>query len=431
MIHHGSSGGEEEARAAAPLCVARWLTFILWLFTAGIVSFYLTLLSRFAPLLAPPELSAADAEPGGEPLVSIIVPARNEERNIHRCITSLLAQDYPNFEIIVVDDGSTDATAPILADLQRNHPRGDHLRIITAPELPPGWAGKPHALHTGAQAACGSWFLFTDADTCHVPAALRAALAYAQRSGAALFSLGTAQELPGFWERVLMPIAFMGVTMQYPHRAVENPSVPVAIANGQFLLLRRDAYERVGGYAAPDLRMSVVDDRDMAIAVKRAGYRLRLADGRRLVRVRMYRGLRETWRGWRKNVFVGSRGGLPFFLLMLWGLPMVAIGPFCWLGAGVSAILAGVARGHAPLPRCLRDLFRWGPLGITGAGAIQTSMILLYRWRLDRHLDIPARYALSHPLGALIFEGIMVQSMWRVLKGRGIEWRGRQYYRVR
>jgi len=285
------------SRTSAP----RWPTFILWLFTTGIAGFYLTLLSRFAPLIAPPELSAADAEPEDEPLVSIIVPARNEERNIRRCVTSLLEQDYPNFEVIVVDDGSTDATAAIVLDLQHQHPRGARLRIIHVPDLPPGWAGKPYALHTGALAARGSWFLFTDADTCHAPPALRAALASAQRRGAALFSLGTAQELPGFWERVLMPIAFMGITALYPSRAVENPRTSVAIANGQFLLLRHDAYEHVGGYAAPHLRLSVVEDRDMAMTIKRAGYRLQLADGRRLVHVRMYQGLRETWRGWERT----------------------------------------------------------------------------------------------------------------------------------
>jgi chlorobactene glucosyltransferase len=416
---------------SSPRLPPRWPTFILWLFTAGIAGFYLTLLSRFAPLLAPPELSAADADPEDDLLVSIIVPARNEERNIRRCVISLLEQDYPNFELIVVDDSSTDGTATILAELQQSHPRGNRLQIIAAPELPPDWAGKPHALHTGVLVARGSWFLFTDADTCHTPAALRAALAGAQQSDAALFSLGTAQELPGFWERVLMPIAFMGITMLYPYRAVANPRIPVAIANGQFLLLRRDAYERVGGYAAPELRLSVVDDRDMAMLIKRTGYRLQLADGRRLVRVRMYRGLRETWRGWRKNVFVGSRGGLPFFLVMLWGLPMVAVGPFCWLGAGISAVCVAARRGRLSPPRQPRDLVRWGPLGIAFAGVVQTGMILLYRWRVDRHLDVPARYTLTHPLGALLFEGIMFQSMWRVLTGRGVDWRGRHYYRAR
>jgi len=107
---------------------------------------------------------------------------------------------------------------------------------------------------------------------------------------------------------------------------------------------------------------------------------------------------------------------------------MVAVGPFCWLGAGVSAVLASAARGTLPRVLRPRDLFRWGPLAIAFAGMIQTGMLLLYRWRVDRHLDIPPGYTFTHPLGALLFEGIMFRSMWRMLRGHGVEWRGRQYY---
>src|SRR5258706_457326 len=128
-------------------------------------------------------------------------------------------------------------------------------------------AGKPHALHTGAVMADGDWLLFTDADTRHEPGALRLAVARALADGDDLLSLGATQELPDFWGRVLMPLAYMGIAMQYPPREVNDPKSPVAIANGQYILLRRAMYRRIGGYAHPALRATVLDEPDLAAAL--------------------------------------------------------------------------------------------------------------------------------------------------------------------
>jgi cellulose synthase/poly-beta-1,6-N-acetylglucosamine synthase-like glycosyltransferase len=157
----------------------------LWLSTAGIVGFYLRLVweswlgARLARRAGGPALALASPQPR----VSVIVPARNEARNIRRCVASLLGQAYPDFEVIVVDDGSTDATPQILSEL-RHGAGGDRLRIIPAGELPAGWAGKPHAMAVGAAAATGAWLLFTDADTLHRPGALAWAAREAQRRAA-------------------------------------------------------------------------------------------------------------------------------------------------------------------------------------------------------------------------------------------------------
>ena len=133
------------------------------------------------------------------PLVSIVLPARDEARNIRACVESLLAQDYPAFELIVVDDASSDATPRVLEEIARTHARAGRMRVVRLDSLPPGWAGKPHALDAGATRARGEWLLFTDADTRHEPAALRTAVSQASAGGADLFSLLTAQELPDFW----------------------------------------------------------------------------------------------------------------------------------------------------------------------------------------------------------------------------------------
>ncbi|HZC04155.1 MAG TPA: glycosyltransferase [Ktedonobacterales bacterium] len=384
----------------------------LWGLSAGITGFYLVALARSvadahsaAPLRRLPDGDTSFSDATQSPRVSVIVPARDEERNIVRCVESLLAQDYPNVEIIVVDDGSTDATPELLARLGQTPAGQKRLRVVRVDELPSGWAGKPHALHTGAQAATGAWLLFTDADTWHAQGALRSAMARAERDGADLFTIGTAQELPDFWNRVMMPIAYMGISFMYPPALVNNAHSQVAIANGQFLLIRRSTYERLGGYDTPELRGTVVDDLALARVVKRSGGRLVFTDGRGLVKTRMYQSLAEHWNGWGKNAVAGSRGGVAAFALLASGLPLITVGQFALLAAGV-------------LRRDQR---------MTLAGAIPVVATLAYRAYLDRMLAIPLRYGWTHPLGGVVFTGILSRAFWRKLRGRTVPWRGRSY----
>lgn len=388
---------------------ASWNKLLLFGYAASIAAFYAVVARRTREPQSDPVAMAQRTTPGMAPSaeylppVSIIVPARDEERNIRACIASLLAQDYPAFEVIVVDDGSTDATPSILCELATTHPQRDRLRILRVETLPEGWAGKPHALYTGACAASGAWLLFTDADTEHTPQALQAAMYAALSHQDDLFSLGTRQDLPDFWGRVIMPLAYMGISMMYPPRQVNDPHSRVAIANGQYILIRRQMYERIGGYGSPALRATVLDDRDLAQQVKHAGGRLELTDGRSLVRTRMYHGLREHWNGWGKNAYAGSRGGLPFYLLMIVGLPLTCIVPF-------ALLLAGLARR------------RWG---WSLAGGTSVAAVVAYRTEVNRGLGVPWRYVWTHPLAAAVFTGVLVRSFWRVATGRGVVWRGR------
>jgi chlorobactene glucosyltransferase len=393
----------------------RWGKALLWFYATGVATFYAVVAWRTRgggqqPVMAEPERASTGAANGSSatgdwPKVTIVVPARNEQRNIRTCVNSLLAQDYPHFSVIVVDDASEDSTTDILLEMQHTHPNGARLEVVRVERLPEGWAGKPHALHTGAVMADGEWLLFTDADTRHEPGALRLAVARALADGDDLLSLGATQELPDFWGRVLMPLAYMGIAMQYPPREVNDPKSPVAIANGQYILLRRAMYRRIGGYAHPALRATVLDDRDLAAAVKRAGGRLELVDGRALVRTRMYHGLGEHWEGWSKNAYAGSRGGGLFYLLMIAGLPLTCVVPF------VLPLVGLLARR----PR------------VTLAGSVAAGAAAAYRAQLNRELGVPQRYVWTHPLGALVFTGILARSFWRVRSGRGVRWRGRIY----
>ncbi len=398
-----------------------WTRFLLWSHVIGVVGFYLVLWLRGTPgkkdrARKVPSKSANPAQVIDSPQVSIIVPARNEERNIRRCVESLLEQSYQNYEVIVVDDGSTDDTPHILENIIQTHPHGNRLWVLRLRELPPGWAGKPHAIHAGVQESHGEWLLFTDADTWHAPNALRSALTSALDTASDLYSLGTAQVLPGFWEKVMMPMAYLGITMMYPIKKVNDPLSPVALANGQFILIRRAVYDMLGGYTRPELRNTLLDDRDLAWTVKQQGFRLRLDVGRDLVQVYMYRGLREAWRGWRKNAFLGSRGGIAFLLLQLVGLPMVAIVPF------LLPLLAWISR-RGPISRKFVT-----PSEVGAAAFLELVPLLAYHISIDNQLKVPWYYAFAYPLSATLFEGILAQSAWRVLMRKGVDWRGRQYY---
>lgn len=404
-------------------CYSSLSRLFFWSHVIGVIGFYIALWLRTAP---PEEDRPAPEAPEPEntaqskssSLVSVIVPARNEERNIRRCVTSLLEQNYSNFEVIVVDDGSTDATPRILEEIAQDHPRGNRLFVLRLRDsLPSGWAGKTHAIFRGTQEARGEWLLLTDADTWHAPNALNYAMREAIEERVDLLSLGSRQELPGFWERVVMPMAYLGIMMQYPPRQVNDPASPVALANGQFILIRRAVYDALGGYARPELRDTLLDDRDLAQVVKRQGYRLRMIDGRGLVHVRMYRGLLETWRGWRKNAFLGSRGGLPFAIVSLIGLPLVSIVPF---------LLPALAWVLNRLPIFRQCRITRPEVGL--ATLLELSPLLAYRLWIDKELDVPWYYALTHPLAGAIFEGILAQSAWRVLTRKGVDWSGRQYY---
>lgn len=335
------------------------------------------------------------------PLVSIVIPARNEARDIGAAVASHLAQQYRNIELILVDDESTDATAAIARDAARDDPR---FRIVEGRPVPAGWVGKSWACHQGASVASGAWLLFSDADVVHAPDALGRALAMAVRLDRGGLTLAPRVDTGTIAERAVMPAAIQLIqTMVAPAPLARMRHVPITMAAGAYLLIRRDVYDAVDGHAGVGHHM--VDDLSLAGAIKRSGALLVPADGTGLVHLRMYRGLREMWRGWRKNAAFASprgrtRGLFPALLL-------------AWLGSTpLLATVVGVRRGN----------LRRASAGLVGL----TAQVVLQRTAAPV-VATPARYAGTLPLGTLFIAAAAVRGAVDRLSGRGPVWRGRRY----
>jgi glycosyltransferase involved in cell wall biosynthesis len=226
------------------------------------------------------------------PLASVIIPARNEEQSLGRCLRSLQAQAGIDFELIVIDDDSCDGTAEIARSFAA-------VKVIAAGPLPENWTGKTHAMAVGARLARGKWLLFTDADTVHRPMSLARSVEEAERQGAALLSYSPQQQVHGFWQRAVMPVIFAELARAYPPQKVSDPMSPVAAANGQYLLVWREVYEAVGGHRA--VANDLLEDVALARRVKsRAKIVFRYGGDR--VCTRMYSGFNDMKDGWTKNL---------------------------------------------------------------------------------------------------------------------------------
>jgi glycosyltransferase involved in cell wall biosynthesis len=247
------------------------------------------------------------------PAVSVIIPARNEEACLGDCLQSLVSQAGVPFEIIVIDDHSTDRTRASAQSFPQ-------VRVIDAGPLPQGWTGKNNAVATGARQSRGEWLLFTDADTVHLPGSLARALAEARDNHAELLSYSPEQIAVTFWEMATLPVVFAELARQYPPSIVSDPASPIAAANGQFILLRRETYNAVGGHAA--LAAEVLEDVALARAVKRSGRKIRFRYAPDAVRTRMYRNYRQLREGWTKNLALlfPHPGRLAAKNLFLWAL---------------------------------------------------------------------------------------------------------------
>jgi glycosyltransferase involved in cell wall biosynthesis len=228
-----------------------------------------------------------------KPEVSIIIPARNEEANLGNCLQSLVTQTGVAFEIIVVDDGSTDRTRQIADSFEG-------VRVIYPPPLPADWTGKNNAVIAGASAATGEWLLFTDADTIHRPGSLARAVEEVKKEKADLLSYSPEQIVIGLAERIVMPVVFAELAAQYPPARVRDQHSGIVAANGQYILVKRSAYDAVGGHVA--VAGEILEDVSLAKAFRRAGFRIFFRYGGDAVSARMYRNWAELRDGWTKNL---------------------------------------------------------------------------------------------------------------------------------
>jgi chlorobactene glucosyltransferase len=342
------------------------------------------------------------------PLVSVVVPARNEAHNIARCVTSILSTTYPNLELIVVDDSSTDGTAQIARDAAQRDPRA---RFIKSPPLPDGWFGKQWACATGAKVAHGSVLQFTDADTVHGPDLVTRSLNAMRRTRAQLFSVAGRQELGGFWEKVIQPQIFTILAMRYggTESITQATNVRDKIANGQCIFVTHDSYNAIGGHAS--VRTSVAEDMMLAQTFFAARKRVVVVLGVNQLSTRMYASLREIIAGWQKNVFTGGLDAVPFgkvgrtlFPLFLLMPPLMELLPV--LALVLAA--AGFATGGT--------LLLWAAISVT---ATLGWWILVYITVRENLL-----YALAYPLGSLVLLYIFLTA---VIRGRRVSWKGRTY----
>ena len=330
------------------------------------------------------------------PEVSVIVPARNEEASLDACLQSLTSQTGISFEVIVVDDGSTDRTGEIAHSYAG-------VRVINSGSLPTGWTGKNNALVAGAKEARGEWLLFTDADTVHMPGSLAHSVREIRLRSAALFSYSPEQEVHSFWEHAVMPVIFAELAVTYRPRDICNPAMPAAAANGQYLLVSREAYDAVGGHAA--IATEILEDVALARAVKGTGRKIVLLHGSGAVRTRMYRKFAQLREGWTKNLALLFPR--PVRLAVLRGAEFLVI-----LGGALVSVEAA-----------LRSL----PTLAALAAAITLVTYALFLKRIVR-AHFSRKSNLLALFGLPLFSYLLLLS--RLLYKRGkIEWKGRSYQR--
>jgi hypothetical protein len=332
--------------------------------------------------------------------VSAIVPARNEEDVIGVCVDSL-ARQAELCEIIVVNDQSTDKTRAIINEKTQAFPK---VRLLETKELPVGWVGKNNAVWLGAGRATGQWLLFTDADAVHNNDSAARAMAIATETNAAMVSFSPEQVMETWYEKALLPYVYCRLANKFSYADVNDMSKPAAAANGQFLAIRRDVYEAVGGHAS--IAGEVLEDVALAKRVKGAGYRIWFGSGTGIVRVRMYRTIGAMWKGWKKNLY-----------------PL--------MGGSGAAVGREIARAVVPiLAAFIAAISIWGftesrmlAVGVLTAGAI--GIFVSYAGELKRN-QFPTRLVWYGIPGRLLFAAVLWVSYRSHKKGK-LEWKGRKY----
>ncbi len=338
--------------------------------------------------------------PQTPPAVTILIPAKDEGPSIAKCLAAVLAQDYPNFDVLAVNDRSKDDTCAILDRLAIENPRL-HVHHIPDGGLPAGWLGKCHALHAVAAKATGEWLLFVDSDVTLEPQALSTALACAIDRRYDALSILTRLECHTFWERLLLPIAAASWTvMHWVSLTNEDDRTDIAVANGQFFLIRRSTYEAVGGHAS--VRDQITEDVELMRRLKSAGNRVRLFFGAHLAETRMHATLRQMYHGWGRIYSGTSRRRMKNILL--------AILFFLVSGLSVYPALIVGAWDH-----------RW-LLAASSHFVLMTAYLMLV-YRFSRN---PRWNALLFPLAAGVMLTIFVYALRMCRTGR-VTWRDTQY----
>jgi len=375
---------------------------------AGLAVFLINLILNLAALKRPSRRAGLPADP---PLVSVLVPARNEEENIGNCLTSILRQDYPNFEAIVLDDNSSDRTAEIVSEIAEKDSR---VHLIRGRLLPDGWAGKCFACHQLSQNARGSWLLFVDADTVSRPHMIRSTLQLAVLNRAAMLSGFPRQRVSGITQKIVIPILFYFLVMSwFPlwlFHSWKKPGPTLAI--GQFLLFRREDYIMIGGHES--VKSRIMEDVWFGIEMHRHGGRLISVDLSGVLTTKMYSSMSQMAEGCIK-----------------WFYSVAAISPLALIGLALTAYIFFLAPFYWALARPLNTLvfeglvMDWGIIVL-----MQVAVILLMRLITDIYFRGSKTSFFFHPLGMAFLILAVIIGASRVALGAGVAWKDRVYQSI-
>ena len=335
------------------------------------------------------------------PRISVCVPARNEERGIQACLQSLLNQDYPDFEVIAVDDHSSDRTGNIMRDLEKEN---SHLKVLQGEDLPKDWLGKPFALNQAFKISRGEYLLFTDADPVFERHALNTAVNTMRERELDVLTLMPQAKFGSFWERAVQPVIFGFIASLTRFKNVNDPDHKSAIGFGAFLMFRRGAYEKIGGHEAG--KADVLEDVLIAKRAKTAGLKLLVADAKQLFSIRMYFGLKEIWTGWRKNMFFAMNRSV---LRAIWYV-------FMFLGFLLTPYIV------LAMNIFLQTGWLWTGMALAGV-----VMVTAAAYKTCDELGLHRNTAALFPIGTIVMSAIMLNSMIYTLIRKKTEWRGRIY----
>ena len=337
------------------------------------------------------------------PFISVLVPARNEELNIHNILTSLLIQDYPEFEVIVLNDNSGDRTGEIIDEIQKQFPR---LKVLNGKHPEEGWTGKCYACKQLYEASNGEYLLFTDADTIHKKNSLRESVKIAINRKADLLTLFPENTLVSFAEKLIMPMLFFTIMLMLPLYFVDKKGFhKFSIGIGPFMLFRRDAYEKIGGHES--VKSALVEDVWLARKIKESGLMLAAADGFSILSVRMYRSFKEIWNGFSKNIFAGFNFSSSMLFAVNISYILLFFLPFLFFAIELSLL------SHVNLL-----------LILTG---IQVLILYFARFLLSYRFKLSYISSVLHPFGVIMVPVIAVNSWIWIRLRSGAKWKGRVY----
>jgi len=336
------------------------------------------------------------------PLVSVLIPARDEEKNIGRCLRSLIRQDYVNIEILVLDDNSSDKTGDIISKWSEKDKR---IRLIRGKPLIPGWKGKSYACHQLSREARGEYLIFTDADTLHFPDSISSSLAALETNGMDVISVFPRQIMVSIHERmvvIFINIALLALLPLFLVKKIKSPRL--SIANGQFFLFKKKVYGQIGGHRS--ISKDIVEDVALSRQVKKCGFRFMVFDGRKNIHCRMYEGFGQVVSGFSKFIFAAMNYRIPNLVFVITMVLVLFLLPFIFLPLGI--------------------LFEW-PLMVNINLFSQVSIILIIRIIMTFRFKSRLVDIFLHPVSMFYIAVLSVNSVMQAKYGKGIYWKDRYY----